>query len=121
MLSTPVTRRTLVAAAFIACLFVGWPASMPSAAASLDANESNLVAVVNAFRASQGLARLTVSDTLTFASKWMATDMAIYNYFSHTSRDGRAPIQRMTDAGIPARRRTPARTWRPATRAQAKC
>jgi hypothetical protein len=31
----------------------------------------------------------------------MATDMAVYDYFSHTSRDGRAPIQRMTDAGYP--------------------
>lgn len=49
----------------------------------------------------RGLARLAVSDTLTFASKWMATDMAVNNYFSHTSRDGRAPVQRMTDAGYP--------------------
>ncbi|MDP9251422.1 MAG: CAP domain-containing protein [Chloroflexota bacterium] len=56
---------------------------------------------MNSFRAARGLARLAVSDTLTFASKWMATDMAIYNYFSHTSRDGRAPVQRMTDAGYP--------------------
>ena len=59
------------------------------------------MSVVNSFRASRGLARLSLSDTLTFAAKWMATDMAIYNYFSHTSRDGRAPIQRMTDAGYP--------------------
>jgi len=59
------------------------------------------VSVVNSFRASRGLARLSVSDTLTFAAKWMATDMAIYDYFSHTSRDGRAPIQRMSDAGYP--------------------
>jgi hypothetical protein len=44
---------------------------------------------------------LAVSDTLTFASKWMATDMAVYNYFSHTSRDGRVPLQRMSDAGYP--------------------
>jgi hypothetical protein len=44
---------------------------------------------------------LAVSDTLTFAAKWMATDMAVYNYFSHTSRDGRAPVQRMSDAGYP--------------------
>ncbi len=59
------------------------------------------MSVVNSFRASRGLARLALSDTLTFASKWMATDMAIYNYFSHTSRDGRAPVQRMADAGYP--------------------
>jgi hypothetical protein len=56
---------------------------------------------VNAFRAARGLARLVVSDTLTFAAKWMATDMAVYDYFSHTSRDGRAPVQRMSGAGYP--------------------
>lgn len=87
--------------AIIACLLVAGPASLPSAAATLDANESDLVTAVNSFRSARGLARLVVSDTLTFASKWMATDMAIYNYFSHTSRDGRTPVQRMTDAGYP--------------------
>jgi hypothetical protein len=93
--------RALVCAALMACLLVAWPGALPSAAASLDAQESDLVAIVNSFRAARGLARLAVSDTLTFASKWMATDMAVYDYFSHTSRDGRAPVQRMTDAGYP--------------------
>jgi hypothetical protein len=67
----------------------------------LDGQESDLVVAVNSFRAGRGLARLAVSDTLTFAAKWMATDMAVNNYFSHTSRDGRAPVQRMTGAGYP--------------------
>ena len=96
-----VAPRTVASAVLIACLLVAWPASMPTAAATLDANESDLVAAVNSFRAARGLARLAISDTLTFASKWMATDMAVYDYFSHTSRDGRAPVQRMTDAGYP--------------------
>ena len=96
-----VTARVFIAAALIACLLVAWPASVPGAAATLDANESELVTAVNSFRAARGLARLAISDTLTFASKWMATDMAVYDYFSHTSRDGRAPVQRMTDAGYP--------------------
>jgi len=100
-LSTFAAPRVLAAAALIACLLVAWPGALPTAAASLDAQESDLVSVVNSFRASRGLARLSLSDTLTFAAKWMATDMAIYDYFSHTSRDGRAPIQRMTDAGYP--------------------
>jgi hypothetical protein len=82
-------------------LLIAWPAALPAAAASLDAQESDLVAVVNSFRATRGLARLVVSDTLTFAAKWMATDMAVYDYFSHTSRDGRAPVQRMASAGYP--------------------
>ncbi|HUG05373.1 MAG TPA: CAP domain-containing protein [Candidatus Limnocylindria bacterium] len=102
-MSTLVTPRALVSAALVACLLVAWPGSLPSAAASLDAQESGLVSVVNSFRAERGLARLAVSDTLTFAAKWMATDMAVYNYFSHTSRDGRAPVQRMSDAGYPGR------------------
>ncbi len=96
-----VAPRVLVCAALIACLLVSWPGSLPSAAATLDAQESDLVSVVNSFRAARGLASLAVSDTLTFASKWMATDMAVYDYFSHTSRDGRAPVQRMIDAGYP--------------------
>jgi uncharacterized protein YkwD len=102
-LSKPAVTRASISAALIACLLVAWPGALPSAAASLDAQESDLVSVVNSFRASRGLARLAVSDTLTFAAKWMATDMAVYNYFSHTSRDGRAPVQRMSDAGYPGR------------------
>ena len=102
-MSTPVVARIFISSALIACLLVAWPGSVPSAAASLDAQESDLVTAVNTFRTGRGLARLAVSDTLTFASKWMATDMAVYNYFSHTSRDGRAPVQRMSDAGYPGR------------------
>ena len=81
--------RIVVWAVLLACLLVAWPGSVPTAAATLDGNESDLVAAVNSFRAGRGLARLAISDTLTFASKWMATDMAVYDYFSHTSRDGR--------------------------------
>lgn len=97
-------RHVSLAAALAACLLAVSPGTAPAAAATLDAQESDLVAVVNSFRAARGLARLAVSDTLTFAAKWMATDMAVYNYFSHTSRDGRAPVQRMTDAGYPGPR-----------------
>ena len=93
--------RVLTSAALAASLLVALPGSLPAAAATLDAQESDLLAAVNSFRGARGLARLAVSDTLTFASKWMATDMAVFDYFSHTSRDGRAPVQRMTDAGYP--------------------
>ena len=70
--------------------------------ATLDGGESDLLAQVNSFRASRGLATLVVSDSLTIAAKWMATDMAVNNYFQHTSLDGRSPTQRMADAGYPA-------------------
>lgn len=74
----------------------------PARAATLDSLESDLVAMINTFRADKGLGRLVVSDTLTAAAKWMATDMAVKNYFSHTSSDGRTPRERMGDAGYPA-------------------
>lgn len=73
-----------------------------AAAATLDSGESDLLTQVNSFRASRGLSTLVVSDALTVAAKWMATDMAVHNYFSHTSLDGRSPTQRMADAGYPA-------------------
>jgi cysteine-rich secretory family protein len=74
--------------------------------ASLDASELDLVARVNEFRAARGLPTLAVSDTLTAAAKWMSADMAVKDYFAHTSQDGRSPTQRMADAGYPA-----FRTW----------
>jgi hypothetical protein len=71
-------------------------------AATLDSGESDLLGQVNSFRASRGLSTLVVSDSLTLAAKWMATDMSVNNYFQHTSLDGRSPTQRMADAGYPA-------------------
>jgi uncharacterized protein YkwD len=71
-------------------------------AATLDSGENDLLAQVNSFRASRGLSTLAVSDSLTLAAKWMATDMSVNNYFQHTSLDGRSPTQRMADAGYPA-------------------
>jgi uncharacterized protein YkwD len=93
--------RALVLAAAASVISLGFaPAAQ---AATLDASEGDLLRVVNEFRASRGLPTLAVSDTLTFAAKWMATDMATKNYFDHTSLDGRSPQQRMADAGYPAR------------------
>jgi uncharacterized protein YkwD len=70
--------------------------------ATLDSGESDLLSQVNSFRAARGLSTLAVSDPLTLAAKWMATDMSVNNYFQHTSLDGRSPTQRMADAGYPA-------------------
>ena len=70
--------------------------------ATLDSGENDLLAQVNSFRASRGLSTLVVSDSLTMAAKWMATDMSVNNYFQHTSLDGRSPTQRMADAGYPS-------------------
>lgn len=88
-------------AAVIATALLG-AIAQPARAATLDTFEADLVAQVNQFRAAKGLATLAVSDPLTAAAKWMSTDMAIENYFAHTSLDGRSPTQRMADAGYPA-------------------
>jgi len=94
-------KITLVALLLIALAeLVG--GGIVSRAATLDAGESDLLSQVNSFRASRGLSTLVVSDSLTLAAKWMATDMSVNNYFSHTSLDGRSPTQRMADAGYPA-------------------
>lgn len=90
-----------VAAAVVAVALLG-AIAQPARAATLDTLEADLVAQVNQFRASKGLPTLNVSDSLTGAAKWMAVDMSVRNYFSHTSLDGRSPTQRMADAGYPA-------------------
>ncbi|MBI2774371.1 MAG: CAP domain-containing protein, partial [Chloroflexi bacterium] len=90
-----------LAATVMALALVG-TMSRPAGAASLDSSEADLVSQVNAFRAARGLPTLTVSDTITNAAKWMATDMSVNDYFAHTSLDGRTPTQRMADAGYPA-------------------
>lgn len=98
------TLRTLATSALAIVIFAGSlaGAAAPADAATLDSAETELQRVVNELRASKGLAMLAVSDTLTFSAKWMAQDMAVYNYFSHTSLDGRSPTERMADAGYPA-------------------
>ena len=92
--------------AVLALMFVAFAqlagSGLVARAATLDSGENGLLAQVNAFRASRGLSTLVVSDSLTLAAKWMATDMSANNYFGHTSLDGRSPTQRMADAGYPA-------------------
>ena len=80
----------------------GLLSSSPADGATLDSFEQDLVARINEFRASRGLPTLLVADSLTAAAKWMSADMSVRDYFAHTSLDGRAPVQRMNDAGYPA-------------------
>lgn len=97
----PTLRSTLLGAMLLANTLL---AALPglAAAATLDQGENALLAAVNSFRSGRGLPSLVASDTLTYAAKWMATDMAVNSYFSHTSLDGRSPTQRMADFGYPA-------------------
>jgi len=99
------TIRSLITGTLAAFVLAGTLAgafAAPVDTASLDAQETELQRVINEFRASKGLPTVQISDTLTFSAKWMAQDLAVNNYFSHTSLDGRTPPERMADAGYPA-------------------
>jgi len=62
---------------------------------TLDAEEQAFLKLINDYRAQNGAGPLKVSIALTNASKWMSSDMAAKNYFSHTDSLGRDPFVRM--------------------------
>ncbi len=100
-------RRALTLALAIAVIGIGTAAP---AAASLRVDrspqsasaQSDLIAQVNAYRASNGLQAVFPKSALTAAAAWMAGDMAAQNYIGHVSSDGRSPTQRMSVFGYPA-------------------
>ncbi|MEK7573266.1 MAG: CAP domain-containing protein [Patescibacteria group bacterium] len=55
--------------------------------------------IINNYRAQNGLGALTTDNVLTNIAKWMASDMANNNYFSHTDSLGRDPWVRMDQLG----------------------
>jgi uncharacterized protein YkwD len=74
-------------------------ASSPSGPVTLDSEESAFVVLINNYRLQSGLTALQLSPLLTTASKWMSTNMANNNYFSHTDSLGRDPFTRMAFFG----------------------
>jgi uncharacterized protein YkwD len=94
----------------LAIAFVAIGSSAPAAAVvgSLDRSleraiaESDLIAMINAYRAGNGLRALSPNGALAAAATWMASDMARKNYVGHVSSDGRSPTQRMSAFGYPA-------------------
>src|SRR5439155_11047136 len=64
--------------------------------------QSDIVALVNAYRANNELQAVSQNGALTAAAAWMAGDMAAKNYIGHVSSDGRSPTQRMSAFGYPA-------------------
>lgn len=64
--------------------------------------QSDLIALINAYRTGNGLQALSANGALTAAAGWMAGDMAARNYIGHVSSDGRSPTQRMSAFGYPA-------------------
>jgi cell division septation protein DedD len=74
-------------------------AASPAPASALDSEEQAFLSLINQYRASNGLAPLTLNNTLNNVARWMAEDMAAKNYFSHTDSLGRDPFVRMGDFG----------------------
>jgi uncharacterized protein YkwD len=77
------------------------PTPTSTGGVALDNEEAAFVTLINDYRAQSGLAKLEVSITLTESSKWMSSDMASKNYFSHTDSLGRDPFARMAAFGYP--------------------
>jgi uncharacterized protein YkwD len=55
---------------------------------------------INTQRASYGLPELELNSQLSTAARLHSQDMAKYNYFSHTSRDGRNFSTRISEQGL---------------------
>lgn len=77
-------------------------AALPAGSPTRSGIQSDLVVLVNGYRAANGLGPVTINGSLSSAAAWMANDLATKNYFSHTSSDGRSPQQRMAAFGYPA-------------------
>ena len=93
----------------LAIVALGLSVALPAAGATLAergyaaaSSQSDLIALVNAYRANNGLQAVSASGALTAAATWMAGDMAAKNYIGHVSSDGRSPVQRMSAFGYPA-------------------
>ncbi len=68
---------------------------------STDAEEAAFFALLNDYRAANGLSRLTLSTNLDRGATWIIEDMAPNHYFAHTDSLGRTPYQRGLDCGYP--------------------
>lgn len=68
-------------------------------APTVDPFEAEVVALTNLERAKAGCPALGVSPQLAEAAGSHSLDMALNDYFSHTSLDGRTPWDRIADTG----------------------
>lgn len=67
-----------------------------------DSEELAFLALINNYRSQNGLGTLTISTNLNRGAAWMAEDLAVNNYFSHTDSLGRSAYQRAIDCGYPS-------------------
>lgn len=67
--------------------------------ADLAGEKNVLLSLINEYRQQNGLQPLRVSSALATAAQLHSEDMALNNYYSHTSLDGRTFVERMRQAG----------------------
>lgn len=109
MLKRP-TRQLLIAAAVVAALAAFAPsanaacadADLPFSASDAGSVSAAVVCLVNNERAARGLPVLARDGQLDAAALGHAIDMADQDYFSHQSKDGRSPSDRIAAAGYAA-------------------
>lgn len=77
------------------------PNPVPVSTSGLSAEEQQAFSLLNADRATNGLAPLRISAALTGLAEAYAQDMINRNFFSHTNPQGQSPFDRMRQAGIP--------------------
>jgi len=70
-----------------------------SQAEAMDSEEMTFLAMINQYRAANGLGALSLNSKLNDTALWMAQDLAAHSYFSHTDSLGRDPFQRMDNFG----------------------
>jgi uncharacterized protein YkwD len=66
---------------------------------SLDAEETELLRLINQYRQEHGVGPLTLNTNLVAAADWLSKDSAAKNYTSHIDSLGRDPYQRMDAFG----------------------
>jgi uncharacterized protein YkwD len=73
--------------------------SEPSPASCPDGEELAMLALINDFRAQNGLGPLTMTSTLFEAAEFHSQDMASLDYFSHTLADGTPWAENLVNHG----------------------
>ena len=74
--------------------------SVPDGEINASSYELEVLDLVNAERAKNGLSKLSWSDELASVARAHSNDMLNRNFFSHTNPDGQSPFDRMRAAGI---------------------
>jgi uncharacterized protein YkwD len=96
----------LIAPVIVAVALLSFATTTAPKAEALDSEEGSFLAIVNDYRAQNGLGPLVIDERLNGVARWMANDLATNNYFSHTDSLGRDPFTRMDQLGYAVN------TWR---------